>query len=97
MIQKKFRSPGDHRPKYFMPSNFFGKYIMASSINFNFLFKDYLQQYFRVVLTVIFQLQITIEVNIHNNIPKKTYSNKVSKKALIFLSSKISRIFIISS
>ena len=34
-------------------------YFMASPINFSFLFKAYLQQYFREVLTVIFKFQIT--------------------------------------
>ena len=52
------------------PSNFFRKYFMAPPINFSFSFKAYLQQYFRVVLTVIFKFQITKEVNIHNNIQK---------------------------
>ena len=41
------------------PSNFFRKYFMAPPINFSFLFKAYLQQYFREVLTVIFKFQIT--------------------------------------
>ena len=41
------------------PSNFFRKYFMVSPINLSFLFKAYLQQYFRVVLS-----------NIHNNIQK---------------------------
>ena len=40
-------------------SNFFGKYFMAPPINFSFLFKAYLLQYFRIVLTVIFKFQIT--------------------------------------
>ena len=52
------------------PSNFFRKYFTAAPINFSSLFKTYLQQYFRVVLTVIFKFQITKEVNIHNNIQK---------------------------
>ena len=34
-------------------SNFFRKYFMAPPINFSFLFKAYLQQYFRVVLSNI--------------------------------------------
>ena len=52
-------------------SNFLIKYFMASPINFSFLFEAYLlQQYFRVVLTVIFKFQITKEVNIHNDIEK---------------------------
>ena len=72
IFPKKFRSPGDHRPKYYIswPSNFFRKYFMAPSINFSFLFKAYLSQYFRVVLTVTFKLQMTKEINIHNNIQK---------------------------
>ena len=52
------------------PRNFFRKYFMAPPINYNFLFKAYLWQYFRVVLTVIFKFQITKEVDIHNNIQK---------------------------
>ena len=60
IFQKKIRCPGDHRPKYFM----------APPINFSFLFKSFLKQYFRVVITVIFKFQITKEVNIHNNIQK---------------------------
>ena len=52
-------------------SNFLIKYFMAPPINFSFLFEAYLlQQYFRVVLIVIFKFQITKEVNIHNNIEK---------------------------
>ena len=35
------------------PSNFFRKYFMTPPINFSFLFKAYLQQYFRVVLSNI--------------------------------------------
>ena len=35
------------------PSNFFRKYFMTPAINFSFLFKAYLQQYFRVVLSNI--------------------------------------------
>ena len=35
------------------PTNFFRKYFMAPPINFSFLFKAYLQQYFRVVLSNI--------------------------------------------
>ena len=65
---------------------------MALPINFGFLFKAYLQQYFRVVLTVIFKFQITKEVNIHNNIQKKeNIQIKVSKKRLIFFA--ISKFF----
>ena len=52
------------------PCNFFRKYFMASPIKFSFLFKAYLQQYFRVELTVIFNFQIIKEVNIVNNIQK---------------------------
>ena len=51
-------------------SNFFRKYFMVPAINFSFLFKAYLQQYFREILTAIFRFQITKEVNIHNNIKK---------------------------
>ena len=52
-------------------SNFLIKYFTAPPINFSFLFEAYLlQQYFRVVLTVIFKFQITKEVNIHNDIEK---------------------------
>ena len=46
---------------------------MAPPINFSFLFKAYLLQYFRVVLTVIFKSEITKEINIHNNIQKKIF------------------------
>ena len=42
-------------------------YFMAPPINFSFLVKAFLQQYFKVVLTVIFKFKITEEVNIHNN------------------------------
>ena len=54
---------------------------MAPPINFSFLFKAFFEQYFGVVLTIIFKFQIN-KVNIHNNIQKK-YSNKFSKKPLI--------------
>ena len=43
---------------------------MTPPINFSFLFKALLWQYFRVVLTVILKFQIAKEVNIHNNIQK---------------------------
>ena len=43
---------------------------MAPSIDVSFLFKAYLYQYFRIVLTVIFKFQITKEVNMYNNIQK---------------------------
>ena len=43
IFQKIFRSPGGHRPKYFI----------TPPINFSFLFKAYLQQIFRVVLSNI--------------------------------------------
>ena len=55
------------------PSNFFRKYFMVHPINFSFLFQAYLEQYFRILLTVIFKFQITKEVNIHNNIQKITF------------------------
>ena len=67
------RSLSGHRPKFFMAQYILGKYFMAPRINFSFLFKTYLQQYFRVVLTVIFKFQITKEVNIHNSIQKMTF------------------------
>ena len=51
-----------------LPSSFFGKYFMALIIYFCGLLKTFLQQYFRVALTIIFKFQITKEVNIHNNI-----------------------------
>ena len=34
IFQKIFRSPGDYRPKYFMPSNFSREYFMAPPISF---------------------------------------------------------------
>ena len=43
---------------------------MASPTSFSFLFKAFVLQYFRVVLTVISKFQIAKEVNIHNNIQK---------------------------
>ena len=43
---------------------------MATSINFIFLFKAYLQQYFMSVLTVTFKFQIRRENKIYNNIEK---------------------------
>ena len=43
---------------------------MPPPMNFSFLFRAYLQLYFRVVLALIFKFQITKEVNIHNNIKK---------------------------
>ena len=65
------------------PCNFLGKYSIAPPINFSFLFKAVLKQYFRIVLTVIFKFQITKEVKIHNNIHKKN-SNKFAKKTIFF-------------
>ena len=59
---------------------------MVPPINLSFLFKAYLWLYFRVVLTVMFKYQITKEVNIHNNIQKRKYSNKVSKKPFFAIS-----------
>ena len=55
---------------------------MAPPINFNFFFKAFFYQYFRVVLTVIFKFQITKEINIENNI-RKIIFKKSSKKSLI--------------
>ena len=46
---------------------------MAPPINFSFLCKAYLKQYFRVILTIILNFQITKEVNIHNNIQKTIF------------------------
>ena len=43
---------------------------MTTPINFSFLFKAFLWQYFRLVLTVILKFQIAKEVDIHNNIQK---------------------------
>ena len=51
-------------------SNFFGKYFTASLAHVSFLYKAFLSQYFRVILTVTFKFQITKELNIHNNIQK---------------------------
>ena len=48
---------------------------MAPPINFSFLFNDYLLQYFRIVLTVIFKFQMTEEVNSHNNIQRNIQIN----------------------
>ena len=44
------------------PNNFVWKYFMPPPINFSFLLKAFLLQYFK--------FQITKEVNIHNNIQK---------------------------
>ena len=57
----------------------FRKYFMTPPINYNFLFEAYFQQYFKVVLTVIFKFQITKEVNIHNNIQKNNIQIKSPK------------------
>ena len=51
-------------------SNFLRKYIIVPPIKFSFLFKTYLLQYFRVVLTIMFKFQTTKEVNIHIDIQK---------------------------
>ena len=65
------------------PSNFFKKYFIKPPTNFSFLFKVYLQQYFRNLLTVMFKFQFT---NIHISIQKKKnkITTKFSKKPLIF-------------
>ena len=55
---------------------------MPPPINFSFLLKAFLLQYFK--------FQITKEVNIHSNIQKQ-YSNKFYKKPLIFFA--ISKLF----
>ena len=52
---------------------------LAHPINFSFLFKVYLDQYFRIVFTVIFKFQIIKEVNLHNN-TQKIISKKVLQK-----------------
>ena len=70
IFQKKFLTQDTIDPNISWPSNFFGKYFMAPSINFSLLFKTFLQQYFRVVLTVIFKFEITKKFNINNNIKK---------------------------
>ena len=67
---KKLVAPATIDQNISWPSNFFEKFFMAPPINFSFLRKAYLQQYFRIVLTVIFKFQITKEVNIHSNIQK---------------------------
>ena len=74
-VKERTLSMQEGRPEVFTnfskwPSISFTKYFLAHPINFSFLFKAYLQQYSRVVLTVIFKFQITKEVNIHNNIQK---------------------------
>ena len=61
---------------------------MAPPIKFSFLFKAYLQQYFREILTILFKFQTTKEVKIHNNIQKIKffYNNKtkvISRKFII--------------
>ena len=71
-----------------MVQQFFWKIFHGPFTNFRFLFKTYLQQYFRVVLTVIFKLQITTEVNIHHNI-HKTIFKKFVQKPLFFAITKI--------
>ena len=65
-----------------MVQQFFQKIFYGLHINFSFLFKTYLQQYFREVVTVIFKFQITKEVNIHNTIQKM---NSIALKPLFFL------------
>ena len=56
----------------FFQENFaaYEKIVQGPSHQFSFLFKAYLQQYFRVVLTLILKFQIAKEANIHNNIQK---------------------------
>ena len=65
-------------------SNFFGKYFMAPRINFSFLLKAFLQQYFRIRMTVIFKFQITKGVNIHKNIQKMIFKQILQKTFNIF-------------
>ena len=71
------------------PRNFFRKYFMVPPINFSFLFKTYLQHYFRVVFTAIFKFQITKEVNIHNDIQKIIFIQIKYPKNLCFCHIKI--------
>ena len=70
IFQKQFIAQETIDLNILRSSNFFGKYFMALPIDFSFLFKAFLWQYFRVVLAVIFEFKITKEVNIHNNIQK---------------------------
>ena len=76
---KKICSPGDHRPKYFMTQQFFTKIFHDPSHQFQFL-KAFLQQNFRVVLTVIFKFQIIKKVNMHNSIQKIIFKQILQKK-----------------
>ena len=68
LIKKKFVAQETIDLNISRPCNFFEKYFITLPINFSFLFKALLWQYFRVVLTVIFKFQITKEVNFDNNI-----------------------------
>ena len=61
---------------------------MVPPINLSFLFKAYLWQYLKVVLTVIFKFKIPKEVNIHNNIQKNNIQINSLKASNIFAISK---------
>ena len=78
IFQKKFVAQETIDLNISWPSIFFRKYYMTPPINFSFLFKVFLQHYFRIVLTVIFKFII------FTTIFKKLYSNKFSKKSLTF-------------
>ena len=78
IFQKNFVSQENIELNISWPCNFFEKYFMAPPINFSFLFKASLWQYFRVVLTEMFKSLTKLTVTI---IFKKQYSNKLSKKA----------------
>ena len=69
-LKKKFAAQETIDLNFSWPSNFFRIYFMVHPINFSFLFKVYLQQYFSVVFKVILKFQITEEVNIRSNIQK---------------------------
>ena len=73
IFQKKFVAQETIDLNILWPCNFFGKCFLAPLINLTFLFKAYLEQYFRVVLTVIFKFQITKEFNTQNSIQKMIF------------------------
>ena len=71
------------------PSSFFRKCFMAFLVNLSFLFKVYLEQYFSIVLTVIFKSEVTTEVHIHINIQKIIFKQILQKTSNIFCHIKI--------
>ena len=73
IFQKKFVAQETIDLNILRPSNFFGKCFLVPPINFTFLFQAYLEQQFRVVLTLIFKFQITKEFNIQNSIQKMIF------------------------